>query len=183
MDKLDAGKQRPDEDEVEYAHRLHDSSHTFGPVFVERDLITRFINGLTDALQPTLRAQHFRPNPRTQHFRPNPREGFHDVVERAASIGDSFRAIRRQQDRKPPARPQATPPPKRASVNVVDTTIQQTPQKRASTQAVDQVILLTHVSPSSTQLFTRAESFNYEMGPDSGHPEFEDARSLCWNCI
>ena len=165
-DKLDAVKQRPDEDEVAYAHRLHDSAHNFGPVFVERDLITGFINGLTDALKPMLRAQHFRPN----HL-----EGFHDVIERAASIGDSFRAFRHQHELKPPARSQATPPPKRASVNFVDTTIQQTPQKSAPTQAVDQVGLFRQVSPSSTQFFTPAESFNSEMGADSEHPDFEDA--------
>ena len=71
-----------------YAHCLHDSARNFGPVFVERDMITRFINGLTEALEPMLRAQNFRPNPR---------EGFHDVVERTTSISDSFPATRRQQ--------------------------------------------------------------------------------------
>ena len=40
MDKLNAVKRRPDEDEVAYAHCLHDSAHNFGPVFVERDLIS-----------------------------------------------------------------------------------------------------------------------------------------------
>ena len=112
---------------------------------------------------------------RGQHFRTNPREGFHDVVERAASVGDSFRAIRRQQERKPLARSQATPPPKRAIVNFVDTTSQQSPQRSAQTQAVDQVHLLTQVSPSSAQFFTPAESFDSEMGPDPEQPEFEDA--------
>ena len=118
MDKLEAVKQRPDEDRVDYAQRLHDFAHNFGPVFLERDLITRFINGLTDVLKSMLRAQNLYPNPL---------EGFHGIVEREASIGDSFRAICRQQERRPSARSQATSPNKRASVNFVDTTIQQTP--------------------------------------------------------
>lgn len=113
METFDGVRQRSDEDEMSYAQRLQDCAHDFGPVFVERDLITRFINGLSEALKPMLRAQQFQPHRG---------EGFHDVLERASSIGDSFRALRQQQgERRAPTRPAIRRlPPTRSNVAFVD---------------------------------------------------------------
>ena len=76
---------KDDEDETAYARRLRSKAKCFGGFYSEADLITRFIRGLDPALRPLLSAAC---NSGLRGCRT-----FYEVVERAAGLGDSQRAL------------------------------------------------------------------------------------------
>ena len=78
-------RQKDEEDETAYARRLRSKTKCFGGIYSEADLITRFIRGLDPALKPLLSAKL---NSGLRSCRT-----FYEVVDRAAGLGDSQRAM------------------------------------------------------------------------------------------
>ena len=85
VEEFENVRQKDDEDETAYARRLRSKAKCFGGVYSEADLITRFIRGLDPALKPLLSAER---NSGLRSCRT-----FYDVVDRAACLGDSQRAM------------------------------------------------------------------------------------------
>ena len=85
VEELENARQKDNEDETAYARRLQSKAKCFGGVYSEGDLITRFIRGLDPALKPLPSAEH---NSVLRSCRT-----FYVVVGRAASLGDSQRAM------------------------------------------------------------------------------------------
>ena len=85
VEEFENVRQKDDEDETAYARRLRSKAKCFGGVYSEADLITRFIRGLDPALKPLLSAEC---NSGLRSCRT-----FYDVVDRAACLGDSQRAM------------------------------------------------------------------------------------------
>ena len=86
-------RQKDEEDETAYSRRLRSKAKCFGGVYSDADLITRLIPGMDPARKPLLPAE---PNYGLRICRTS-----YDVVERAAGLGDSqramvYRATRRQ---------------------------------------------------------------------------------------
>ena len=78
-------RQKDDEDKTAYARRLRSKAKCFGGVNSEADFITRFIRGLDPTLKPLPSAER---NSGLRSCRT-----FYDVVDRAAGLGDSQRAM------------------------------------------------------------------------------------------
>ena len=85
VEEFENERQKDDEDETAYARRLRSKANGFGRVYSEADLITRFIRGLDPAVKPLLSAE------RSSGLRSC--RTFYDVVDRAAGLGDSQRAM------------------------------------------------------------------------------------------
>ena len=85
-------RQKDDEDETAYARRLRSKYKCLGGGYSEADLITRFICGLDPAPKPLLSAER---NSRLRSCRT-----FYDVVDRAAGLGDSQRAMVHRETRR-----------------------------------------------------------------------------------
>ena len=85
VEEFENVRQKDDEDDTAYALRLRSKAKCFGGVYSEADLITRFICGLDPALKPLLSAER---NSGLRSCRT-----FYDLVDRAASLGVSQRAM------------------------------------------------------------------------------------------
>ena len=85
VEEFENVRQKDDEDETAYARRLRSKAKCFGGVYSEGDLITRFIRGLDPALKPLLSAE--------RKYGLRSCRTFYDVVDRAAGLGDSKRAM------------------------------------------------------------------------------------------
>ena len=85
VEELENVRQKDDKYETAYARRLRSKAKCFGGVYSEADLITRFIRGRDPALKPLLSAER---NSGLRTCRT-----FNDVVDRAAGLGDSQRAM------------------------------------------------------------------------------------------
>ena len=78
-------RQKDDEYETAYARRLRSRAKSFGGAYSEADLIARFVRVLDPALKPLLSAER---NSGLRSCRT-----LYDLVDRAAGLGDSQRAI------------------------------------------------------------------------------------------
>ena len=85
LEEFENVRQKDDEYETAYARRLRSIAKCFGGVYSEADLITRFIRGLDPAFKPLVSAER---NSVLRSCRT-----FYEVVNRAAGLGDSQRAM------------------------------------------------------------------------------------------
>ena len=86
IDQFERARQRDEEEENAFGLRLFKMAATFGGAYRERDLISRFIRGLSSTLKPLLTAERAQAN-----F--SDCKSYSQVVERACTLGESHRAL------------------------------------------------------------------------------------------
>ena len=85
VEEFENVRQKNDENDTAYARRLRSKAKCFGGFYSEADLITRFIRGPDPALKSLLSAE--------RNFGLRSCRAFYEVVDRAAVLGDSQRAM------------------------------------------------------------------------------------------